>query len=164
MKENGAQTDERWTVDYKLKALEASHRARHGSTALSGLELEERLFVMQKDLEAKYEERLEVEMRRFRAVEATSIRLEEANRCAREMKQARADMDRWHEQVEARLRAMALRQQVVDQVQAQSRNHAARMAAVEKAEVQMRGDQEALARERASVAEELRGLEARKAQ
>ena len=37
-------------------------------------------------------------MRRFRAVEATSIRLEEANRCAREMKQARADMDRWHEQ------------------------------------------------------------------
>ena len=46
----------------------------------------------------RYEERLEVEMRRFRAVEATSIRLEEANRCAREMKQARADMDRWHEQ------------------------------------------------------------------
>ena len=39
-----------------------------------------------------------MEMRRFRAVEATSIRLEEANRCAREMKQARADMDRWHEQ------------------------------------------------------------------
>ena len=44
---------------------------------------------------------MEAEMKRFRAVEATSIRLEEANRCAREMKQARADMDRWHEQARA---------------------------------------------------------------